>query len=129
MKATYFGFNPPFLSSSNVVMPMQTDERLIKNDILQLLLTVPGERAFRPKFGAPVKPTLFEFVDQFTINQLRNGILETMAANEPRVTVTDIRIDSDADNNLIRVKLFVALNTKPNVIFELDVDFPFLIRP
>lgn len=128
MKAVYFGFNPPFLTDSGIVMPLQTDERLIKNDLLQLLLTVPGERAFRPTFGSPVRPTLFEQIDQFTINQLQNGILETISANEPRVNVRDIRIDTDADNNLIRVKLFASLTIDPNIQFQLDVDFPFVTR-
>lgn len=127
MKATYFGFNPPFLSAGGV-MPVQTDERLIKNDLLQLLLTVPGERAFRPGFGSPVKPALFDPLDQFSVNQLRNGILETISANEPRVIVRDIRIDSKADDNLVKVSLFASLTITPNIQFQIDIDFPITIK-
>jgi hypothetical protein len=51
----WFGFNPPFIGGQQKVMSRQEDLRLIKNDLLQLLLTVPGERVHRPTFGSPIR--------------------------------------------------------------------------
>lgn len=128
MKAVYFGFNPPFLTDSGVVMQQQTDERLIKNDLLQLLLTVPGERAFRPLFGSTVKSTLFEQLDQFTSNNLRNSVIDAINNNEPRVKLGDVRVELDEDNNIARIKVFASLTINPNIQFQLDVNLPFGIQ-
>lgn len=123
IKAVYFGFNPPFLAGGQI-MPTQTDERLIKNDLLQLLLTVPGERPFRPTFGSPLKQALFEPIDSLSINNLRNGILRAIKINEPRVTVTGLEITTDGANTLY-VKLFAFLTISPNIQLQIDLGLPF----
>ena len=47
----YIGFNPPFVGGSQGIMTRQEDERLIRNDILNNLLILPGELPFRPNYG------------------------------------------------------------------------------
>lgn len=125
MKATYFGFNPPFLTPNGAVLPTQTDERLIKNDLLQLLLTVPGERPFRPTFGSPLKQALFETIDSLSLSNLKNGILRAIKLNEPRVTVTDLRLSTDGANKL-SIQLFAFLTISPNIQLQLDLNLPFM---
>ena len=56
--ATYFGQNPPFVGGAEKVLSRQEDIRLIKNDILQLIMTSPGERVHRPNFGTAVRETI-----------------------------------------------------------------------
>lgn len=126
ISATYFGFNPPFLTVTGQIMPVQTDERLIKNDLLQLLLTVPGERPFRPTFGSPVKQALFEPADKLSVNNLRNGIIRSVATNEPRVTLTEVRVNVLSDINKLQIKLFGFLTISPNIQLSLDLNLPFM---
>jgi phage baseplate assembly protein W len=126
IKATYFGFNPPFLTASGQIMPVQTDERLVKNDLLQLLLTVPGERPFRPNFGSPVKQALFEPADALSTSNLRNGIARAVTLNEPRVTLTEIRVNILSDINKLQIKLFGFLTISPNIQLQLDLNLPFM---
>lgn len=123
MRAIYFGFNPPFFTGTTV-MPVQTDERLIKNDLIQLLLTVPGERVFRPEFGTTIKPTLFEPIDSFTTNNIRESIISTIQRFEPRVTIKDLRVESSDDKNLIDIKLFAVLSIDKNRQLELELALP-----
>lgn len=59
MTSRFYGFNIPIFNGKTI-LPFQTDERLIKNDILQLLLTSPGERIMRANFGCNIKPSMFE---------------------------------------------------------------------
>lgn len=125
IKAVFFGFNPPFLTSSGQVLPTQTDERLIKNDLLQLLLTIPGERPFRPTFGSPLRQALFEPIDTLSLGNLKSGILRAIKLNEPRVTTTDLRIETDGENTL-RVKLFAFLTISPNIQLQIDLKLPFM---
>jgi phage baseplate assembly protein W len=120
-KSLFFGFNPPFLTDISV-MPVQTDERLIKNDLLQLLLTTPGERVFRPDFGTDLKGSLFEPIDTFTINNIRQSIIRAISTSESRVKVSDVLIDND--DIQLRIKVFAALVNNPNKILELDLTIP-----
>lgn len=123
MNSTYFGYNPPFLSPKSI-MALQTDERLIKNDLLQLLLTVPGERSFRPDFGTPIKSTLFEPMDNFTLISLRSSILTAIKKFEPRVRATDVIINLNPDQNTISIKVLCALTIEPNTKLSVELNLP-----
>ena len=121
--STYFGFNPPFLTATQV-MPLQTDERLIKNDLLQLLLTVPGERSFRPEFGTAIKSTLFEPIDTISTDAIRQTIIEAIQKFEPRVILNHIIVEAQPDKNQINIQLFCSLTTSPNLQFTLELNLP-----
>lgn len=106
---TFRGFNPPFYRPGNV-MPAQTDLRLIKNDLLQLLLTSPGERVMRPDFGSPIPRFVFEPGDENALNRLRSGIIQSIAKWEPRVSVRDVVINTDQiDDNQITIIILAGL--------------------
>lgn len=122
-RSTYFGFNPPFLTPAQV-MPLQTDERLIKNDILQLLLTSPGERSFRPDFGTAIKSSMFEPIDSISTDDIRNTIITALQKFEPRVILNDIIVEAQPDKNQINIQLFCALTTAPNLQFTLELNLP-----
>lgn len=123
MRSVYFGFNPPFFRPGRV-MPVQTDERLIKNDLLQLLLTSPGERAFRPNFGTELRRSTFEPIDTFTINSLKVSIAQAIKQFEPRVSTSEVVIERDDDHNQLNVKVFAALTIDPNRVLELNLTIP-----
>jgi phage baseplate assembly protein W len=64
----------------------------IKADLLQLLLTNPGERVMIPDFGTPLRNLLFE---QNTANLAQNAktmIIEAIRSWEPRIAVRDITV-------------------------------------
>jgi len=116
-RPTHFGYNPPFIGGAQNVFSRQINERLIKNDLLQLLLTAPGERLMRPTFGSPIRPFLFEGMDDVNISDLENAILNAVNEFENRVTVKDIILNIN-DNNLLDIKLLCSLNIEPSTDFE-----------
>jgi phage baseplate assembly protein W len=89
----WYGFNAPFLGGKEKVLSRQEDEKLIRNDLLQLLLTAPGERVMRPNFGSPIRPFLFEQMSEAELDQLRVGILEAIEQYEPRVVATEVTLE------------------------------------
>jgi phage baseplate assembly protein W len=107
----YFGYNAPFLGGNERVLSQQVDDRLIRNDLLQLLLTAPGERVMRPDFGSPIRTYVFEQIDEVGISQLREGIKEAIAKFESRVNVTDVIIETSPDNNLLNIKVYGFFKT------------------
>ncbi len=106
-KAIFWGINPPFFGGPQNILSRQEDEKLIKNDILQLLLTVPGERVMRPNFGVHLRSFVFEQSTDANINDLRGEIARAMHDHEPRVTLEEVIIDKDDERNGINIQLVV----------------------
>lgn len=113
--ARYFGPNFPFIGGKENILSLQTDERLIKNDLLQLLLTVPGERVFRPDFGTLIRSFLFEQIEYQGLGVLQQNIKNAVAKYEQRVILSDVNIEVDADNNLVNIKLYGTFNFNKNI--------------
>lgn len=113
-KASFYGFNPPFLGGPQNILSRQEDERLIKNDILQLLLTIPGERVMRPDYGVNLRNFVFENLVSSDLSLLRSHIIEQLGAYEPRVNVTSIDLVPDYDRNGLQIKIVVTLKKDPN---------------
>lgn len=116
----YFGNNYPFWIPTNTVLPQQADVRLIKNDLLQLLLTSPGERRMRPTYGTDIRKYPFDPADDTGIEQLRNSIVTSIRKFEPRVILKDVIFNLNPDNNRLTISVLCALSRDPNI--ELSVE-------
>ena len=125
MTAEIFGYNPPFIGGPQNVMSRQEDEQLIKNDLLQLLLTVPGERVMRPTFGVNLRNAVFEPNDTSTVASLEQEIRSSIEEYERRVIVDDVQIVTDIDNNGMTIKVYTTLRSNPlkQVDFEQFIGF------
>jgi phage baseplate assembly protein W len=118
--AIWKGYNPPFLTDSSV-LPIQQDARLIKNDLIQLLLTVPGERIMKPEIGTPIRSLVFEHVVDSDIASLKSEIRTSIERFEPRVTVVEILIQIDNDNSTITITIYGVVNLESNDKFKIDI--------
>jgi phage baseplate assembly protein W len=107
--AAYRGFNAPFVGGNQLLMSYQADERLIKNDILQLLLTAPGERVMLPDFGTVIRRVPFEQADAQLTNDVADSVRQAMARYETRVDVEDVLVDLNEDDHSMVIKVFVKL--------------------
>ena len=113
MPATYYGFNPPFLGGAENILSRQEDERLIKNDILQLLLTIPGERVMRPDFGVNLRNFVFEQMTTQDMNNLRSEIETQITIQEPRVVVDSVVVSRNDDENRLEIVIIVYFKRDP----------------
>lgn len=107
MTSKFFGFNIPIFNGKTI-LPFQTDERLIKNDILQLLLTSPGERIMRSNFGCDIRPSLFESNTEKNRRYIKRQIYEAITTYEKRVSIkeSDISVTTDKSNeNAINITI------------------------
>ena len=103
--STWFGSNAPFIDAQGNVLSRQVDVKLIQNDLLQLLLTSPGNRVHRPDYGVGVRTFLFEGQDTTALTALKQRIFSQVAKYESRVTLTDV-IFQPNDNNTLTIKLY-----------------------
>ncbi len=120
----WYGYNPPFFGGHQGVLSRQSGERIIKNDIMQLLLTSLGERVMRPNFGTILKPSLFDPMTDSLINRIRGNIIEQLRNNETRI---DAQVDVIRDDDAQTIKVIVqgVLNNNPNDILLVEVELPF----
>ena len=87
------------------LLSRQEDLRLVKNDLLQLILTSPGERVHRPNFGTEIRNSLFDPSDDSTYDLLADDILNEITNSEPRVFNTKVFVQAVDDGQVIKVKI------------------------
>jgi phage baseplate assembly protein W len=128
MNARWFGFNPPFFGGQEGVLSRQEDERLIKNDILQLLLTVPGERVMRPAFGTELRTAVFDMNDTTTVETIRQNIVNVINNYEPRVILDVIELTRVPDANKLNIYLSARLRDDPSKVINVErlIDLTFV---
>lgn len=124
IKSKWFGLNPPFVTDGRF-MSYQEDERLLKNDLKQLLLTIPGERVMRPTFGTNIRRFLMEDITKTSLLLLRENILEAIAREEPRIIVSKLGIIDKSDQNMIIIEIHGALSINPSNSIVLDIPISF----
>jgi len=71
----------------------------IKSDLLQLLLTTPGERVMLPTYGTPLKRLIFDPNDTNLEVAAREMIINSITQWEPRITVQQIEVSSTVDQS------------------------------
>jgi len=124
IQPTYYGYNPPFWVGNRIYYHYKTDERLIKNDIMQLILTRPGERVYNPGFGTIVRAILFEPLTAATAIQVQLNVQQQISLYEERVTVNSVNVTQNADYSLLTIAVNVSPNFNPAVNYLVEVNIP-----
>tara|TARA_B100000131_G_scaffold320822_1_gene369927 strand:- start:16216 stop:16629 length:414 start_codon:yes stop_codon:yes gene_type:complete len=81
------------------------NENAIKQSIRNLMLTNFGDRPFQPAIGSRIKGLLFEPFDVFLAEEMRTEIRNVIERLEPRVELTDVRVQADEDVNELNIAL------------------------
>jgi uncharacterized protein len=127
MTNDWYGINYPFSGGTQNVLTRQSGTRLVKNDILQLLYTNPGERVYRPDYGVGITMYAFDMNDDATMADLQTRIRNQMAQYETRVSIDSLDIQKDANNaNQMKVMMVCSLIQYPDEKFSIDLKLPIL---
>lgn len=114
--AKWFGTNFPFYkgvtaAGTTGVAARQEDHRLIKNDLIQGLMTIKGERLFRPGFGGDIGRFVFDQNDSQSFTALETSIRDQIGIFHPRIIVNRIDIKEDSSNsNALIVNIYGRTN-------------------
>src|SRR5882762_1697721 len=71
-------------------------EEDIKQSILIILETAPGERVMRPSFGCGIHEMVFTAVDSTALQRIRSTVEEALRRCEARIDVLGVNIDEAA---------------------------------
>jgi len=82
-------------------VPIIKNEDAIKQSVKNIVLTIRGEKPFRPFFGSSVSTSLFENFGLSEIDTITTNIEDALSAYEPRIRVTDIDVLDDVDANAL----------------------------
>ena len=99
------------ISGSFQINPLNEDLIALKNEtaiarsLRNLVLTERGERPFAPNLGCGVNALLFENMDSVTTSVVRDEIIQVIDNYEPRVSLIDVKVDADTDEN----ELFITI--------------------
>ena len=91
----------PFTDDASVVK----NESAIKQSIKNLILTQPGEKPFQPNVGSRVTALLFEPLDPFTADALKEEIINTINQYEPRVQLQTVYVTPIIEGNKLNVTI------------------------
>ena len=118
-------------------MPVELDPRTgmvasveyeddIRQSILIILETAPGERVMRPNFGCGIHELVFTAVDSTAIQLIRSSVEDALRRYEARIDVLGVTVDEEATTEgklLVEIEYRVRkTNQTGNLVF------PFYFR-
>lgn len=104
------------------IIPLR-DDNAIKNSLKNLLQTNRYERPFQSNLGADLRGLLFEPANSITIGILKEKIQETIKRFEPRVSLRNILVRDEADQNRYRIQLHFRIKE-----FDIDDNVEIVLR-
>ena len=81
------------------------NDNAIKQAVKNLILTVPGEKPFQPEIGSRISELLFETLDPFTSDSIKQEVINTISQYEPRVRIINVFVKANFDKNSFDVEL------------------------
>lgn len=81
------------------------NDNAIKQSVKNLILTSPGEKPFQPLVGSRVTSLLFEPLDPFTADAIKEEIINTINQYEPRVRLTQVDVTPIYEGNKLNVSI------------------------
>lgn len=100
-------FNQP-----SVFRTVYTTQEQIRYNLINYILTEPGERLFRPTFGLGLRKKLFEQLTPQYENNLKDLIEAGIRAYFPNIEIVDLKALSYPDTNTITLEIsYRIINT------------------
>lgn len=103
MANNFLGLQYPFFKGPRGLLAQKNGVDQIKADLLQLLLTNPGERVMIPNYGTPLRTLFFEPNDASLGIRAKQMISNAIVTWEPRIVITDITVSTKIDKSELNV--------------------------
>ena len=93
-----------------------TQKEQVKSNLINVLLTEPGERVYEPNFGVGLKSQLFE--QQINEDELEARIKDQVAFHVPEIEITNLVLQVVPDEHTLYIRLtyrFELDNTEDSI--------------
>ncbi|AQT61104.1 GPW/gp25 family protein [Cellvibrio sp. PSBB023] len=120
---TGWSFPPTFTSKGLVTVSAEQD---IRESLLILLSTTPGERTMQPAYGCGLKAHVFDSLNESSFAVMRDLVAKAILFFEPRVTVEKIDInDEDSIEGKVLLDIVYKVRSTNN---RYNLVYPFYLN-
>ncbi len=109
------------LNGSIAFTPNYQTKDAIKNNLINYLLTNPGERIENPQFGAGLRIYIFSQISNNNLEFIQEDLQEKIKANFPDISLDSVEVLQSVNSNTIQVNINYSIpNTGINDTLELN---------
>ena len=114
------GVDLPF-SEPGVFTPNYQTRDAIKNNLINYLLTNPGERVENPTFGAGLREYIFLQIENQDFNFIKEDLQAKISDNFDNIRIENILVFQNENENTININIDYSIpNTGINDTLELN---------
>ena len=114
------GVNLPF-SEPGVFTPNFQIRDAVKNNLINYLLTNPGERLENPTFGAGLREYIFNAINSENFDFIKENLQDKIDQNFDNIEILSINVGRNVNENTINVSINYKIpNTGINDELELN---------
>ena len=101
-------------------------EESVRQSILLILGTAPGERLMRPEFGCGIHDLVFAAISETTRTEIEGTVRSALAEFEPRIDVTAVSVSRGQHlDGRLDVSIDYVVRGTNN---QLNIVYPFYIK-
>lgn len=97
------------------------NEDAIKRAVLNLFSYERGEKPFAPSYGSTIPSLLFESFDYITAGFIKEECIKLISAYEPRITVVDLIVNLDVENNSYEIQITYLVPDTSNQLSSVNL--------
>ena len=102
------GVNLPF-SEPGVFTPNFQTRDAVKNNLINYLLTNPGERLENPTFGAGLREYIFNAINSENFDFIKENLQDKIDQNFDNIEILSINVGRNVNENTINVGLTYSI--------------------
>lgn len=99
------GIKVPFTFDVTGYPAPEVDDDLLQDSILSILLTIPGERVYRPTFGSFLRYLVFSNMNRALGLRAASEVRRAIRTWEPRVTVLGVSFNLNRAATTVEVNI------------------------
>ena len=115
------GLGLPF-STPGVFQLTYSSAAALKNNMINYLLTEPGERWDNPTFGGGLRKYLFEQISNGNLESIQDDLSSRIAQTFPQVTLNKVEVIGDPITQVVTANIYYSVNNQ-SITDQIEINF------
>jgi phage baseplate assembly protein W len=115
------GLGLPF-STPGVFQLTYSSAAALKNNMINYLLTEPGERWDNPTFGGGLRKYLFEQISNGNLESIQDDLSSRIAQTFPQVTLNKVEVIGDPVTQVVTANIYYSVNNQ-SITDQIEINF------
>ena len=115
------GLGLPF-SAPGVFQLTYSSAAALKNNMINYLLTEPGERWDNPTFGGGLRKYLFEQISNGNLESIQDDLSSRIAQTFPQVTLNKVEVIGDPITQVVTANIYYSVNNQ-SITDQIEINF------